>query len=50
MSLLALVLKTITKSPKVDLLLLSFPISLIFGVPALPNIQPVVPHVGALGD
>jgi hypothetical protein len=50
MSLLALVLKTMTKGPKVDLVPLSFTISLIFGLPALRNIQPGVPPVGALGD
>jgi hypothetical protein len=50
LSLLALVLKTMANGPKVDLLPLSFTISLIFGLPALRNIQPGVPPVGALGD
>jgi hypothetical protein len=50
MSLLALVLKTMTRGPKVDLVPLSFTIPLIFGLSALRNIQPGVPPVGALGD
>ena len=50
LSLLAMVVKVITSSPKVDLVPLSFSISLIFGLPALRNVQPGVPPVGAFGD
>ena len=48
-SLLALVLKA-TAGPRVDLVPLSLSISLIFGLPAIRNVQPGVPSVGALGD
>ena len=49
-SLLAMVFKATTSGPKVDLVPLSFSISLIFGLPALRNVQPGVPPVGAFGD
>jgi hypothetical protein len=49
MSLLAMVLKA-TSGPQVNLVPLSICISLIFGLPALRNVQPGVPPVGALGD
>ena len=49
-SLLAMVLKATTAEKKVDLLPLSLSISLIFGMPALRNIQPGVPPVGVLAD
>jgi hypothetical protein len=49
-SLLAMVLKATTSGPKVNLLPLSLSISLIFGLPALRNVQPGVPLVGAFGD
>jgi hypothetical protein len=39
-----------THGPKVDLVPLSISISLIFGLPALRNVQPGVPPVGAFGD
>jgi hypothetical protein len=50
MSLLAMALKATTAGEKTDLLPLSVSISLIFGLPALRNIQPGVPPVGALVD
>jgi Domain of unknown function (DUF4436) len=50
MSLLAMVLKATASGPKVDLVPLSISISLIFGLPALRNVQPGVPPVGAFGD
>jgi hypothetical protein len=50
LSLLAMVFKATTSGPKVDLVPLSLCISLIFGLPALRNIQPGVPAVGAFGD
>ena len=50
LSLLAMVIRVITIGPKVDLVPLSFSISLIFGLPALRNVQPGVPAVGAFGD
>jgi Domain of unknown function (DUF4436) len=50
MSLLAMVFKATTSGPKVDLVPLSISISLIFGLPALRNVQPGVPPVGAFGD
>jgi hypothetical protein len=50
MSLLAMVFKATTSGPKVDLVPLSICISLIFGLPALRNVQPGVPPVGAFGD
>lgn len=48
-SLLAMVLKA-TTGPHVDLVPLSLSVSLIFGLPAIRNVQPGVPNVGALGD
>ena len=48
-SLLGLVLKS-TTGPRVDLVPLSLSVSLIFGLPAIRNVQPGVPSVGALGD
>jgi hypothetical protein len=48
--LLAMVFKAVTRGPKVDLIPLSLSISLIFGLPALRNVQPGVPPVGAFGD
>jgi hypothetical protein len=50
LSLLAMVFKATTSGPKIDLVPLSLCISLIFGLPALRNIQPGVPAVGAFGD
>ena len=50
MSLLSMVFKTTTTGRKVDLVPLSISIALIFGLPALRNVQPGVPPVGALGD
>ena len=50
MSLLAMVFKDMTSGAKVDLVPLSVCISLIFGLPALRNVQPGVPPVGAFGD
>jgi uncharacterized protein DUF4436 len=49
-SLLAMVLKATTSGPRVNLLPLSISISLIFGLPALRNVHPGVPVVGAFGD
>jgi hypothetical protein len=49
-SLLAMVFKATTSGPRVDLVPLSISISLIFGLPALRNVQPGVPPVGAFGD
>src|SRR5580658_3617735 len=50
MSLLAMAIRAITTVERTDLLPLSVSISLIFGLPALRNIQPGVPPVGALVD
>jgi hypothetical protein len=50
MSLLGMVLKDMTSGSKMDLVPLSVCISLIFGLPALRNVQPGVPPVGAFGD
>jgi hypothetical protein len=50
MSLLAMAIRAITTAERADLLPLSVSISLIFGLPALRNIQPGVPPVGALVD
>jgi hypothetical protein len=49
LSLLGMVLKA-THGSNVDLVPLSICISLIFGLPALRNVQPGVPAVGAFGD
>jgi hypothetical protein len=50
LSVFAMALKATASNKKVDYLPLSLAISLIFGLPALRNIQPFVPPVGALGD
>jgi hypothetical protein len=50
MSLLAMVLRATIPGEQTDLLPLSLSISLIFGLPALRNIQPAVPVVGAFVD
>jgi hypothetical protein len=50
LSVLAMALKATTAGTKFDLLPLSLALSLIFGMPALRNIQPGVPPVGALAD
>jgi hypothetical protein len=50
LSLLGMVFKAMTFGSKVDLVPLSISISLIFGLPALRNVQPGVPAVGAFGD
>ncbi len=50
MSLLAMAVRAAMTLEKTDLLPLSVSISLIFGLPALRNIQPGVPPVGALVD
>ncbi|MES2221807.1 MAG: DUF4436 family protein [Acidobacteriota bacterium] len=51
LSVVAMVLKAIvSRDEKLDVLPLSLSIGLIFGLPALRNIQPGVPPVGALGD
>ena len=47
---LAMVIKVIITGKKMELLVLSVSIALIFGLPALRNIQPGVPPVGVLGD
>jgi Domain of unknown function (DUF4436) len=48
-SLFAMALKA-TSGPRVNLVPLSISIALIFGLPALRNVQPGVPPVGAFGD
>jgi hypothetical protein len=50
LSVFLMALKATASDKKVDYLPLSLAISLIFGLPALRNIQPYVPPVGALGD
>jgi hypothetical protein len=50
MSLLGMVFKAAATGSKVDLVPLSISLSLIFGLPALRNVQPGVPPVGAFGD
>jgi hypothetical protein len=50
LSVVAMVVHSIMSSEKSDLLPLSLSITLIFGLPALRNIQPGVPTVGVLGD
>jgi Domain of unknown function (DUF4436) len=50
MSLLGMVFKAMKAGSNVDLVPLSISISLIFGLPALRNVQPGVPPVGAFGD
>ena len=49
-SVLGMVLRVTKSSVESDLLPLSMAISLIFGLPALRNVQPGVPPVGALSD
>jgi len=49
-SLLSIVLVAMTTRVNVGIVPLSVSISLIFGLPALRNVQPGVPPVGALGD
>jgi hypothetical protein len=49
-SVLAMVLQVTTAKGESDLLPLSVSISLIFGLPALRNVQPGVPTVGAFSD
>jgi hypothetical protein len=49
-SLLSIVLVAMTTRVNVGMVPLSVSISLIFGLPALRNVQPGVPPVGALGD
>jgi hypothetical protein len=51
LSVVAMLLKAlISRREKLDVLPLSLSIGLIFGLPALRNIQPGVPPVGVLGD
>jgi hypothetical protein len=50
MSLLAMAIRAAMTAEKTELLPLAASISLIFGLPALRNIQPGVPPVGALVD
>jgi hypothetical protein len=50
LSVVAMVVNRIMSIEKSDLLPLSLSITLIFGLPALRNIQPGVPTVGVLGD
>jgi hypothetical protein len=47
---LAMALRVLAPATKFDLLPLSFCVSLLFGLPALRNIQPGAPPVGALSD
>jgi hypothetical protein len=49
-SLLSIVITALTTGAKIGLIPLTISISLIFGLPALRNVQPGVPPVGALGD
>ena len=49
-SLFAMALKATTSGRNVNLVPLSIAIALIFGLPALRNVQPGVPVVGAFGD
>ena len=50
LSVFGMALRATASQEKVDYLPLSLAISLIFGLPALRNIQPFVPPVGVLGD
>jgi hypothetical protein len=50
MSLLATVLKEMASNRRPNVFVIGTTISLIFGLPALRNVQPGVPAVGALGD
>lgn len=49
-SVLAMAIKSISATKKFDFLPLSLSLSLIFGLPALRNIQPGIPPVGVFGD
>jgi Domain of unknown function (DUF4436) len=49
-SVLAMALRVLTENGNYDLVPLSISISLIFGLPALRNVQPGVPPVGAFSD
>jgi hypothetical protein len=49
-SVFAMVIKATTGPSTINLIPLSISISLIFGLPALRNVQPGVPAVGAFGD
>jgi Domain of unknown function (DUF4436) len=49
-SVLAMVLQVTTTKGQFDLVPLSMSLSLIFGLPALRNVQPGVPPVGAFSD
>jgi len=49
-SVLAMTLRVATGDGKYDLIPLSISISLIFDLPALRNVQPGVPPVGAFSD
>jgi hypothetical protein len=49
-SVLAMVLQVSTAKGQFDLVPLSMSLSLIFGLPALRNVQPGVPPVGAFSD
>lgn len=50
LSVLAMVIRMVTSREKFEVIPLSLSITLIFGLPALRNIQPSVPPVGVLGD
>ena len=50
MGVLLMALRVLTSDGSVDLLPLSLSITLIFGLPALRNVQPGVPPVGVTGD
>jgi hypothetical protein len=50
LSVLAMAIKAINPQKKFDLLPLSLSLSLIFGLPALRDIQPGIPPVGVFGD
>jgi hypothetical protein len=51
LSVLAMVVRATTSEKRAnDLVPLSMSLSLIFGLPALRNVQPGVPPVGAFGD
>jgi hypothetical protein len=49
-SLLSIVITALTTGARTGFMPLTISISLIFGLPALRNVQPGVPPVGALGD
>ena len=50
LSLLGMVVHVIVSTNESTLLPLSMSVSLIFGLPALRNVQPAAPPLGALGD